>query len=117
MTVAFRRSKDDDAERISETVRRNFMEVNIKDYGEASMKSLCDIYNAEKVRHVASYANMYVALVDNEIVGTGSISSYWGSLDESILLTIFVLPELQGFGIGSKIMEMWFERKCVYYED
>ncbi len=104
MNVESRRFRDGDAERISEIVRRNFMEVNIKDYDEESMKSLCDIYNADKVRQVASYANMYVALVNDEIVGTGSISSFWGSLNESILLTIFVIPELQGRGIGRKIM-------------
>ena len=39
------------------------------------------------------------------IVGTDSISSYWGSETESILLTIFVLPEYHSKGIGSKIIE------------
>lgn len=106
MNVEFRRFEDGDAERISEIVRRNFMEVNIKDYDEESMKSLSDIYNADKVRQVASYANMYVALVNDEIIGTGSISSYWGSKEESILLTIFVVPELQGNGIGRRIINI-----------
>jgi GNAT superfamily N-acetyltransferase len=105
MEVKFRRYRDDDAERISEIVRRNFMEVNIKDYDEESMESLCAIYDADKVRQVTSYANMYVAYTDDEIIGTGAISSFWGSLDESILLTIFVIPELQGHSIGRKIME------------
>lgn len=31
-----------------------------------------------------------------------SISSFWRSLTESILLTIFVLPEFHGQGIGKK---------------
>lgn len=39
-----------------------------------------------------------------KIVGTGSISSFWGSKTESILLTIFVLPEFHGKGIGRKII-------------
>ena len=48
---------------------------------------------------------MYVFETDQKIVGTGSISSYWGSETESILLTIFVLPEYHGKGVGSKIIE------------
>lgn len=37
-------------------------------------------------------------------MGIGSISSFWCSLAESILLTIFVLPELHGQRIGSYII-------------
>ena len=36
-------------------------------------------------------ANVYVFWNEGKIVGVGSISSFWGSLTESILLTIFVL--------------------------
>ena len=31
--------------------------------------------------------------------------SFWGKQDESILLTIFVLPELHGKGIGRAMIE------------
>ncbi len=45
-------------------------------------------------------------VLDEElIIGTGSISSYWGSLTESILLTIFVAPEYHGKGIGRLIIQ------------
>ena len=47
---------------------------------------------------------MYVFELDGKIVGTGSISSFWGSETESILLCIFVLPEFHGKGIGRKII-------------
>ena len=50
------------------------------------------------------YAHMYVFEFDGKIVGTGSISSFWGSETESILLCIFVLPEFHGKGIGRKIV-------------
>ena len=39
------------------------------------------------------------------MVAVGSISSFWGSFTESILLTIFVVPELHGQGIGRLIIE------------
>ena len=48
---------------------------------------------------------MYVFELENQIVGVGSISSFWGSKTESILLTIFVLPELHGKGIGRIIIQ------------
>ncbi len=48
---------------------------------------------------------MYVACLDNNVVGCGAISSYWGKQDESVLLTIFVLAELHGKGIGKSIIE------------
>ncbi|MGM0508572.1 MAG: GNAT family N-acetyltransferase [Fusobacteriota bacterium] len=100
-----REFKDDDAKRISEIVRRNFLEVNIRDYSESEMKSLSDEYNPEKILEINSYADMYVACLNNKIVGCGAISSFWSKEDESILLTIFVLPELHGKGIGKKIIE------------
>ena len=38
-------------------------------------------------------------------MGCGAIGSYWGKEDESSLFNIFVLPEYQGKGVGSKIVE------------
>jgi len=38
------------------------------------------------------------------LVGCDAIAGYWGSTTESILLTIFVLPEYQCKGIGTQII-------------
>ena len=84
---------------------RNFLEVNRKDYGIDAMQKLAEDYGVEKVIQIASYAHMYVFELENQIVGVGSISSFWGSETESILLTIFVLPELHGKGIGRIIIQ------------
>ncbi|ADU27429.1 GNAT family N-acetyltransferase [Ethanoligenens harbinense] len=100
-----RRFNDDDAEEISNLVCRNFKEVNIRDYSADEMERLAESYNAEKISVLASSAHMYVACDSNRVVGTGSISGYWGSKTESILLTIFVLPEYQHKGIGSSIIQ------------
>jgi GNAT superfamily N-acetyltransferase len=48
---------------------------------------------------------MYVVCDNDKIVGCGAIAGYWGSETESVLLTIFVLPEYEGRGIGRKIIE------------
>ncbi|MBQ9483242.1 MAG: GNAT family N-acetyltransferase, partial [Ruminiclostridium sp.] len=49
--------------------------------------------------------HMYVVCEGDRIIGTGGIAGYWGSLTESILLTIFVLPEYQKKGVGRKKIE------------
>ncbi|MGN0321952.1 MAG: GNAT family N-acetyltransferase [Oliverpabstia sp.] len=103
--VTVRRYQEQDAETIVSLIRRNFLEVNVKDYGENAMKTLAAHHDVNWFKGVASYANVYVFCINDEIVGVGSISSFWGSLTESILLTIFVLPELHGKGIGKFIIQ------------
>ena len=70
------------------------------------MEKLAKVYDVGKVLNVASYAHMYVFEFDGKIIGTGSISSFWGSETESILLSIFVLPEFHGKSVGRKIINL-----------
>ena len=105
MNLIVRRFNVADASEVCNLIVRNFLEVNSKDYGMDAMQKLAKTYTVNKVLQTASYAHMYVVELNTKIVGTGSISSYWGSETESILLTIFVLPEYQGKGIGTKIIE------------
>lgn len=99
-----RRFEEKDAEEVRNLIVRNFLEINSKDYGIVAMEERTKVYNVEKVLEVAGYAHMYVFECKEKIVGIGAISSYWGSEAESILLTIFVLPEFHGKGIGRKII-------------
>ena len=69
------------------------------------LKALAKQHDVNWFKGVASDANVYVFCIEDEIIGVGSISSFWGSLTESILLTIFVLPELHGNGIGRYIIQ------------
>ena len=103
--VHARRFRKEDAEEVRKIIVRNFLEVNSKDYGIKAMQKLADDYNTDKILQIAGFAHMYVFELENRIVGVGSISSFWGSKTESILLTIFVLPELHGNGIGSLIIK------------
>ena len=92
MEIKIRKFKDSDAETIATLVQRNFREVNIHDYSIEEMEKLTKEFNSNKIRKTASYANTYVAVDKSDtIVGTGSISSFFGSMTESILLTIFVV--------------------------
>lgn len=103
--VIARQYYEQDAEAIINIVRRNFLEVNVKDYGKEAMEALAESHDVNWMKGVASYAHVYVFCIDEELVGIGAISSFWGSETESILLTIFVLPELQGNGIGRFIIQ------------
>lgn len=103
--VRVRKFQKADAEEVQELIVRNFLEVNSKDYGIKAMQELAVNYGIDKILQIASYAHMYVFELDDRIVGVGSISSFGGSETESILLTIFVLPELHGNGIGRIIMQ------------
>ena len=103
--VRVRKFQKADAEEVQELIVRNFLEVNSKDYGIKAMQELAVNYGIDKILQIASYAHMYVFELDDRIVGVGSISSFCGSETESILLTIFVLPELHGNGIGRIIMQ------------
>ena len=103
--ITIRRFEEQDAEAVQTLIVRNFLEVNSKDYGMEIMQEVAKTYDSEKIKRIASYAHMYVFEYRKQVVGVGSISSFWGSETESILLTIFVLPELHGNGIGKLIMQ------------
>ena len=103
--INVRKLQKEDAEEVQKLIVRNFLEVNSKDYGIKEMQKLANEYGVDKVLQIASYAHMYVFELENKIVGVGSISSFWGSETESILLTVFVLPEFHGNGIGSIIVQ------------
>jgi len=100
-----RKYEDGDAAELSGIVRRNFLEVNIRDYPAEAMARLAMDYSADKIRSIAALAHMYVACDKAKSVGCGSIASFWGSVTESILLTIFVLPEYHGRGVGRMIVQ------------
>lgn len=104
--VTVREYSDGDAEEIVDLICRNFREVNVKDYGVEAMEELVKHHDVNWFKNIAGYANVYVFCIGKKIVGVGSIASFWGSLTESILLTVFVLPELHGKGIGSFIIEI-----------
>ena len=97
--------READADEVSALVRRNFLEVNIRDYPPAAMQELAKAFDSGRILNLASYAHTYVVCEEDKIIGTGSISSFWGSETESILLTIFVLPEYHGRGIGRSIIK------------
>lgn len=103
--MRIRRFISEDAEAVSKLIGRNFLEVNSKDYPIEEMKEKALEFSLEKIKDRASKGHTYVVCDNDVVIGTGTISDYWGSKTESTLLTIFVLPEYHGKGIGRKIIE------------
>lgn len=103
--LLIRRFAEADAEAVKHIIHRGLREINGKDYPAELIKKYCARFTLEKIRSQANSAHMYVAVSGDKIFGTGSIAPYWGSKNESILLTIFILPEMIGCGIGSAIIK------------
>ena len=100
-----RRFISSDAGEVQNIIHRGLREINGRDYPAKRIEEYCDYFTVEKIRSQAETAHMYVAMSDDgRVAGTGTIAPFWGSETESILLTIYVLPDLIGHGIGTAII-------------
>ncbi len=99
-----RRFQAGDAEEVSALISKTLRTVNIKDYSEEYIEANVSSHSADVLIERAKQGHMYVVCDNSRIVGCGAIAGYWGSTTESILLTIFVLPEYQGKSIGKLII-------------
>ncbi len=99
-----RRFQTSDAEEVSALIAKTLRTVNIKDYPEEYIEANVSSHSADVLIERAEHGHMYVICDNSRIVGCGAIDGYWGSTTESILLTVFVLPEYRGKGIGKLII-------------
>ncbi len=100
-----RRFQTVDAQEVSALIAKTLRTVNIKDYSKEYIEATILSLSAEELIKRAEQEHMYVVCDNSRIVGCGAVAGYWGSLIESILLTVFVLPEYQGNGIGRLIIQ------------
>ena len=101
-----RRFLPKDVRDVQTIIHRGLREINSADYPSDVIEQYCVYFTVEKIIGQAALAHMYVAQSDSgKILGTGSIAPFWNSETESILLTIYVLPELIRNGIGTAIVQ------------
>lgn len=103
--LKIRRFETKDVSEVFNLIERNILDADTKVYSEKEIQRLASYYNENKILHTSKKSHMYVIILKNKVVACGSISNYLGRDDESILFDIFVLPELQGKGIGKKLIE------------
>ncbi len=97
--------KPEDAEETAQVIAKTLRESNSRDYSKQFIESNISSHSSDELIKASKQRHMYVICDRDCIIGTGGIAGYWGSHTESILLTIFVLPEYQGKGLGRKLIE------------
>ena len=93
-------------EQISNIIIQNLLTVNSKDYGIEKVKKMAEDFTVEKLKNTLSKRKkVFIALIDDIVVGTAGIEKSWYSDDEYWILTVFVKPEYHDQGIGRKLIE------------
>lgn len=95
---------DSYADEVSKMIVDNLLKVNSVDYPMSDMLEMAKEHTPEDVVKMAQSRYMVVSLQDGKITGVVSCSPME---DESqyLLSTFFILPELQGHGIGKALFE------------
>ena len=105
LEMEIRRFKQEDATELSNVISETIKISNSKDYPPKYVEVNLLSHSPEALIERAKNSHMYVVCDNLKIIGCGAIAEFWGSNTESILLTIFVLPDYQGKGVGRKIIE------------
>lgn len=93
-------------EQISNIIIQNLLTVNSKDYGIEKVKKMAKDFSVENLKNTFSKRKkVFVALIDDKVIGTAGIEKSWYNDDEYWILTVFVKPENHSQGIGRKLIE------------
>ncbi|MEZ0218654.1 GNAT family N-acetyltransferase [Tardiphaga sp. 1201_B9_N1_1] len=98
MTCDIRPAQAGDAADISRVIIRALRETNAKDYTPDIIARVELSFSSAAVERLIDQREVFVAEMDNRVVGTAS-------LDGHALRTMFVLPDVQGRGIGRLLVQ------------
>ncbi|MGM5027358.1 GNAT family N-acetyltransferase [Tardiphaga sp. 862_B3_N4_1] len=98
MTCDIRPAQAGDAAGISRVIIRALRETNAKDYTPDIIARFELSFSSAAVERLIDQRDVFVAEMDNRVVGTAS-------LDGQTLRTMFVLPDVQGRGIGRLLVQ------------
>lgn len=96
--------KKEDVKGVSETIANTYRISNAGDYTSEYIERDLEKLKPEDILRISETAHFYVAKRGERIIACAGIKPYNDSLDESILTAVFVLPEYQGFDIGTKLI-------------
>lgn len=83
---------------IYELVHTTIKEIYNKYYSDEAVKFFLELHSKENISADISNGKVYVAVHEHNVVGTGT-------LDGDHIKRLFVLPQLQGQGMGTLIMD------------
>jgi GNAT superfamily N-acetyltransferase len=96
--MKIRRFKLEDAQRVSEIIWAALETNNSKDYGEAVLLTMKQVYTSENICILSKSRVFIVAEEGKNIIGVGGIEG-------NLISSVFVDPKAQGIVLGKCIME------------
>lgn len=106
--ITIKEYEEKEIEEISNMIIEDVLEVDSKDYGiEAANNLIEKYYEKEKLtEEFKSRTKVYVAKINEKIVGTAGIDKSWYSDDgEYWILSVFVRKENHKQGIGTRLIK------------
>jgi len=93
-----RRFESNDAVAVSALIATTMRESNARDYPADRLEALIAYFTPEKLRALARERDCLFAVHGTRVIGTAA-------RDTTELATFFVLPEWQGRGVGSHLLQ------------
>ena len=98
--------KPDQVNEVSTLIQRNLLEINSRDYPPDVIAYLVDCFTPEKILENTKTQEIYVAIEEDKVVGTGGLANFGSYESPSYYgVTIFVAPEHHRQGIGKQLMK------------
>jgi N-acetylglutamate synthase-like GNAT family acetyltransferase len=98
MSIRIRKFKKEDALKVADIIKKGFLSLAPKYYSKKSVLWQIDENSPDKLLEKAKKINYFVAIENDKMLGIGGYSA-------EKVHTFFVRPEMQGKGIGSKIIK------------
>ena len=95
--------------KVAEIVEKTIKAVYPHYYPSGAVQFFLDLHNEERIREAADREDIYFAVVQGKIVGTGSIRG-------NEICRLFILPEYQKKGYGSRLMDLLEDRVSQKYQ-
>lgn len=86
-------------EQVAAIVRETIQKMYPHYYPSGAVQFFLDLHSAVRIEKAMSSEEIYFAMVQGNIVGTGSIR-------RNEICRLFILPEYQGKGYGSRLMDL-----------
>lgn len=98
MRIQVRSARADDAGAISAVILAALRETNARDYSPDIIERVEKSFSPAAVSELMARRTMFVAMAAEQLVGTAS-------LDGRVVRSVFVRPDVQGQGVGKRLIE------------
>ena len=95
--------------KVAEIVEKTIRAVYPHYYPSGAVQFFLDLHQEDRIREAAGREKIYLAVEQGEIVGTGSIR-------RNEICRLFILPEYQAKGYGSRLMDLLEDRVFRQYQ-